>query len=439
MSGRETYAFAGFVLDVFERRLLEGDRAVPLTPKAYELLVALVRRAGHLASKEDLLAEVWPDATVEEGILAVHVSGLRKALGDSDRRLIETVARSGYRFTGGVSRTAPAAAQLSMRWPIGVLPAQPEVHELVGVGRAHLLTVSRSAIPQAVEAFRSALAIDPSYAPAHAGLALACCAQAELRLAPPAEAYAAARAAALRALAMQDGCADALVALGTVLFLSDWNWVGAERSLERALAIDPGHVDGYLLYGRLLDTLGRLDAGLAAKMKALERNPHSPLVHMQVALSLWNQRRYDEMIQWANKALALDPQHLLAREFIASAYWKMGDFDRQMTVSLEHAASAGVPTAALDEFRRIYAEGGRPAILRHAIAQATAGGGPPLQLAVLHAEIGHLDDAFAGLDAAIGQRDPCVVDLAVAPQWDTLRGDPRFAVRLARIGLPGAR
>src|SRR6185436_20235073 len=216
MSGPEAYAFAGFVLDVSERRLLDGERIVPLAPKAYEVLVALVRRAGHLVTKAEMLAIVWPDAAVEEGILAVHVSGIRKALGDANRQLVETVARSGYRFTGDASPVVSPPPRFSMRWPIGVLPAQPEVHELVGVGRAHLLTASRPEIPKAAAAFRSAIALDPSYAPAHAGLALACCAQAELRLAPPGEAYGEARAAALRALAMEDGCADALVALGTV-------------------------------------------------------------------------------------------------------------------------------------------------------------------------------------------------------------------------------
>src|SRR4051812_23879693 len=108
MPASETYAFAGFVLDVAERRLVAGAGPVALAARAYEVLAALVRRAGHLVTKEELLAIVWPDASVEEGILAVHVSGLRKALGDSNRQLIETVARSGYRFTGEAARIEPA-------------------------------------------------------------------------------------------------------------------------------------------------------------------------------------------------------------------------------------------------------------------------------------------------------------------------------------------
>src|SRR5688500_2988369 len=100
MGTAERYAFGGFTLDVGERRLCDGDRVVMLPPKAYDVLVALVRRAGQLVTKSDLIEVVWRDAFVEEGILTVHVSALRKALRDSSPppRFIETVPRSGYRF-----------------------------------------------------------------------------------------------------------------------------------------------------------------------------------------------------------------------------------------------------------------------------------------------------------------------------------------------------
>src|SRR5205823_12350482 len=84
------------------------------------------------------------------------------------------------------------------------VPRRPEVYELFGRGRAHLLAASMHEVPKAVAAFRSAIELDSTYAAAHAGLALACCAQAEFRVASPAEAYAEAKAAALRALAMDD-------------------------------------------------------------------------------------------------------------------------------------------------------------------------------------------------------------------------------------------
>ena len=433
----EVYEFGPFALDVGERRLWNAGQVVPLAPRAHDVLVELVRRAGTLVTKRELLALVWRDVAVEEGVLSVYVSALRKSLGESgEAAYIETVPRAGYRFSAAARRRAVAAEPVSMTWPIGVLPARPEVSELIGRARACLMAASRSEIPRAVEAFRSAIALDPDYAAAHAGLAVAHCAEAELRLADPNAAYTSAREAALRALAMEASNADAQVALATVLFLSEWNWSGARRSLERALELNADHTEAWLLYGRLLEALGYLAEGLAAKQRVLERDPSSAAVHLQIALSYWNQRRYDDMIAWATRSLELDPHHLLAREYLAGAYLKKGDLDRHMAESLAHASAAGCTRDVLEDLRRIYEIRGRAGIVEYALR--VNANGPPVQLALLHGEAGDLDEAFRHLDAAIAQRDPSLVHLAVAPQWDCLRGDARFGERLQGMGLAAA-
>lgn len=186
------------------------------------------------------------------------------------------------------------------------------------------------------------------------------------------------------------------------MFMGEWNWIGAERSLQRALEASPDHTQARVLYGRLLEAQGRVADGLAMKLRALDTDPFSPAVHLAIALSYWNQRRFDDAIQWANKTLALDPAHGLAREFLAGAYWALGDFDRHMAETLAHAAAHGVPA---------------------------------IQLALLHAELGELDDALAHLERALDARDPCLVDLAVSPQWDAFRGDARFQQCLANLGV----
>jgi DNA-binding winged helix-turn-helix (wHTH) protein len=431
-SPHEVYEFGEYVLDVVERRLLKSGAAVPLAPKAHDMLVALVRRAGTLVTKRELLDLVWHDVAVEEGVLAVYVSAIRKALVGPDD-YIETVARLGYRFSAAVERRHTGGERLSMKWPVGVLPANPEVSELIGRGRSHLLAASRADVPRAVEAFRAAVARDPHYAAAHAGLAVAHCAEAELRIAPPSQAYADARASALRALAMEAANADAQVALGTVLFLCDWNWSGAQRSLDRALELNPDHTEGWLLYGRLLEALGHLPEGLAAKQKALEHDPSSAAVHLQIALAYWNQRRYDDMIAWANRSLELDPMHLLAREYLAAAYLMKGEVDRHIAESLVHARASGAPASLIEELKSHYDKGGRPAVVHYALRLNA--NGPPMQLALLFSEAGRLDEAFRYLDAAIERRDPALVHLAVAPQWDYFRVDSRFNERLKSVGL----
>ena len=315
----------------------------------------------------------------------------------------------------------------------------PEAYEAFGRGRSHLLSASMLEVPQAVEAFRAAAEAAPTYAAAHAGLALAHCAEAEWRVRPWSEAYASARAAALRALAMDDTCADAQVALGAVLFRGDWDWVGAERSFERALRLNPNHTEAYLLYGSLLEALGRLEEGLEMKLRALERDPFSPLVDLQISMSHFHQRRYDDAIEWAQKALEIDPRHPHAREFLAAAYLKKGDSDRYMEENLRHAELHGAPAELVETLRSVYSSEGSAGIVRFALAQAAKQplAFPDFQMALLHAEAGDLEAAFLHLDRAIDSRDPALVHLAVGPQWDGLRRDAlRFEERLARMGLP---
>ena len=320
--GREVFRFGDFTLDVGERRLLQGSEIVRLPPKSFDVLVALVHHQGRLVTKRDLLARVWADTFVEEGILTVHVSALRKAFGNGTAadEWIETVPRAGYRFTGPVTRLQGTAT-------VGDDPATPvEAYELVGAGRSHLLTGSSTEMPAALSAFRAALAIDPTCAPAHAGLAITLCTQAYFRSVPHVEAYAEAKTSALRALEIDHESADAQTALGAVQFLTEWNWDAADRSLRSALEINPDHTEALLQYGALNDVIGNGPLGLRMKQRALARAAHSPLVLMEIALSCAVQRKFDEAIAWTRKALALDPHNPRAAEFLSGTCCVVGDF-----------------------------------------------------------------------------------------------------------------
>jgi DNA-binding winged helix-turn-helix (wHTH) protein/Tfp pilus assembly protein PilF len=438
---RECYRFGDFTLDVTERRLSRGSAPVHLAPKAHDVLVELVRDAGHLVTKHDLLARIWPEAFVEEGILTVHISGLRKALGEANgaTTYIETVPRAGYRFVADVTK-APAGDRDAAAEP----PHPLEASELVGHGRTHLLTASYFELPKAVSAFQRAIAIDPTYAAAHAGLALARCAQASLRAMPHLEAYADAKASALRALAMDDTSADAQVALGEVLFVSEWDWHAAERSFRRALDLSPHHIEALLHYGALLEALGDLDRGLRLKQQALERDPCSAYVLTQIAGAFWNRRRYDDVIDWTTKALERNPRHLFARELLAGAHFMKNDFAAFADENIRQAQAFGAPAETLaavrqscDAIARAHERGGRAAVIRFMLEQmpSTASPAASLRLATLYGELGDMDLAFDHLDRALDSRDPALVHLAVAPQWDGLRSDSRFHERLVRMHL----
>jgi serine/threonine protein kinase len=277
-----------------------------------------------------------------------------------------------------------------------------EVSELVGRGWAHLRSGSFFEVSDAVSAFQAATVIDPTYAAAYAGLALAKLGQATDRKVLV-EAFGEAKAAALRALALDNESADAQVALGQVMFTAEWDWIAAERSFQRALAINPNHAEAYIYYGILMEALGDLERGLHLKLQGLECDSTSALAHVWIAVSFWNQRRYGDVIVWANKALDRDPQHPFARELLVGAHWKMGDLEREG--DLLH--STAQPDLSIGEW----------------------------PLVIHYAEAGDLDAAFEHLRRSIDARDPALIHLAVAPQWDSLRADPRFNECLARMKL----
>jgi TolB-like protein/DNA-binding winged helix-turn-helix (wHTH) protein/Tfp pilus assembly protein PilF len=133
--GKQLYEFGAFRLDANERLLVRGGQAIPLTPKAFDLLLALVEQPGRLLGKEALLKTVWPDSFVEENNLADNISRLRKALSDGEngQKYIETVPKCGYRFVASVKEwngegAAPASqnAALSAEPAAAPLPARSD-------------------------------------------------------------------------------------------------------------------------------------------------------------------------------------------------------------------------------------------------------------------------------------------------------------------------
>jgi DNA-binding winged helix-turn-helix (wHTH) protein/tetratricopeptide (TPR) repeat protein len=140
----ERFRFGPFFLDRPNRMLLRDDEPVPLTPKAFETLLALVERASQVVTKDELLNLVWPDTFVEEATLTQNIYTLRKALGDDgDGAMIETIPRRGYRFVAAVQTAKIAAAALPSVTPIAVLPFRTlgyhDHSELLALGMADAL------------------------------------------------------------------------------------------------------------------------------------------------------------------------------------------------------------------------------------------------------------------------------------------------------------
>ena len=271
MDSGDVFRFGEFRLETSERRLTQDGKVVRLSPKAHDVLVVLLRHAGRLVTKDALLSQVWPDAVVEEGILTVHISALRKALGDDKRSsgCIETVSRSGIASScrsaaNRATTTRSDCVRSRDRW---------SCTELVGRGRARVLSGSSFEVADAVSSFRAAIELDPTYAAAHAGLAVARCLQGSIRAVPyrrglrRGEVVGTARAGDGQRVR---GCADGARSRASRRRVG---WAAAERGLRRALEINPSHIEALLAYGSLMEALGRPEEGLRFKEQALARNP----------------------------------------------------------------------------------------------------------------------------------------------------------------------
>jgi tetratricopeptide (TPR) repeat protein len=191
---------------------------------------------------------------------------------------------------------------------------------------------------------------------------------------------------------------------------------------------------------------------LRCKQQVLARDPRSPGVLVQIAISYWRQRKYDDTLVWARRALEIDPKHVLASKSIMQVYWKIGDVNRFAAWTVSQAIVWGfseekvaVMKQVNADMQNVYATAGLSGVRQFMVDQIT---NPQLDFdillkmaffrAVLYGGAGRLDEAFDCLHQAIAFRDPALVHLAVASEWDSLRGDPRFAERLRSMALPSA-
>ncbi len=398
-SGSTRAELMDHILHAAPKPMMRLNPALPSELERVTLKCLDKRPDDRYQSARELLTDLWP----LKRQLDANAGG---TMPDAVR--FELLRRAG-------SKPGPAALKPAVADDASITEAlrPSEASELVARGWAHVRSGSFFEISDAVSAFQAATVIDPTFAAAYAGLAVAKVAQATNRNVLV-EAFGEAKAAALRALALDDESADARAALGEVMLFAEWDWIAAERSFQRALAIDPNHAHAYLRYGDLMEALGDLERGFRLKLQGLECDSTSVLAHLLIAVSCWNQRRYDDVIVWANKALDRDPQHPFAREMLGGAYWKMGDLER-----------AGELLGVGENLRPASSDGS---------AEADSGN-DDFRLAIHYAAAGDLDTAFEHLQRLIDARDPALIHLAVAPQWDSLRADPRFNECLARMKL----
>jgi tetratricopeptide (TPR) repeat protein len=291
-------------------------------------------------------------------------------------------------------------------------------------GRFHWNKRAPQDLRKSIDHFKQAIALDPSYALAFAGLADAYTLLANAG-SPAHKIMPKARAAAQKALSLDDCLAEAHAALGNIIIYYDYDFAGAESEHQRAIELNPNYATARHWYSELLMGLGRHEEALAEIRRALEIDPLSLILNRQYGASLLFARQYDAAIAQMKKAVDLDANFAVAHSTLGVAYWMNGDYAE----SVEEFArfqelTGGERTAAL--MRESFAEGGWRGFLRAMTGKRRPANLTPYNVATFHAALGEKDEAFVELNRSYQNREGILGLLKVDPRFDSLHDDPRF-------------
>ena len=327
------------------------------------------------------------------------------------------------------------------RWADSVRPAASLEAYLTYLWARHALSGWPGAdASRAATLYQEAIGLDSSFAPAWAGLAEADVQRALTQGARPSEAMPAARAAAIRALALDSSLAVAHSALAEVHFFYDRDWSAADTAFQRAIAINPNRPDAHRAYARLLLATGRPDEALRHARRGLELDPLDPETIAQLGWHDFYVRNYAEVRESFDRALAADTSRVETRRSLGLLAEVMGDYElaeSQYRAALDRAPDDPEALAALG---RVHALDGRPEEARAVLARLdslTAGRYvSPYLLASIAEALGDRRRAFAWLEEAVEDRAGDVVYLDLDPRLDRLRDDRRFARIRQSLKLP---
>jgi serine/threonine-protein kinase len=317
-------------------------------------------------------------------------------------------------------------------------PVRPEAFEAYLRGRYFWNRRTRSALEQAIAQFQQAIAIDSAYAPAYAGLGDVYVILDAYAGAPPGETFPRARQAALRALALDDGLAEAHATLARVRLHYDRDLPGAEAEFRRAIECSPGYATAHHGYSIYLRDVGRFDDAIAEAKRARALDPISPIINANLGDTYFYARRYADAIAEHRRTLALAPDFGPTHLYMGSALERSGRYPEALAEIERARALVGDSAYALGALGFTAARSGDTArgrvALRTLIALHAAGRAPAADVALVEAGLGDREAAIGWLNRAYEGGD-ALNNLGVDPRFDSIRGEPRFAAILAGVGL----
>jgi DNA-binding winged helix-turn-helix (wHTH) protein/TolB-like protein/Flp pilus assembly protein TadD len=348
-------------------------------------------------------------------------------------------------FTVQDSISARVASELKAR--LGVdrrknYTGNVEAYQLYLQGRYLSQRARPDDINKSIGFFQKALAIDPNYAPAYAGIADAYRASVLLAEASPSEALPKAKNAAARSVEIDDLYAEGHAVRGWLAFWFDWDWTAAEADAKRSIELDPISSDSHQFYAHLLSNTGRHEESLAEIRKALEIEPVSLRANSLYGMFLYHARRDEEAVAQFHRVLELDPEYRVALMFGARALAGQGDYEGALAMVRRVNGRQGPATDPRAVEAVILAASGRRQeagnILRELEAESKVRYISPYNMALIRLRLGDPDGAMELLERAYTARDIRLVFLHVERTWDPLRKNPGFQALLAKLNLPAS-
>lgn len=312
-----------------------------------------------------------------------------------------------------------------------VAAVNPAAHQEYLLGRYLLWKFIEEDRVRAIDHFNRATQIDPGYAAPYAGLAHAWWMRGVLgplslnEVGPPS------RAAARKALELDDRLAEAYAAQAYVEGMFDWDWTGAERTIRHAVELDPNSLDAHYVFALLLMALGRLPEAVTQIEHAAQLDPLSAQVQSTFGRILYRARKFDEAILRLNRAVELEPRNAVAWGRLGDVHDQMGKYVEALAFyEKSPALLANTGSGDSADIARVYARMGRVSEARQMLKRLGD------RSAGVYAGLGDKDAAFRLLFKSVDERIDWPIFIKADPLFDSLHSDPRWAELLRRMNLP---
>ena len=316
----------------------------------------------------------------------------------------------------------------------------PAAYEAYLKGRYAWNKRSEAALQEGIQFFKQAIALEPSYAEAYSGLADSYTTLGYFSYLPPREAFSLARAAAAKAVSLDNTLAEPHASLAYVSFYYDWNWSAAEGEFKKAIALNPNYATAHEWYSIYLTAMLRPDEAKFEIDRALQLDPLSLIVNTDVGFQMFYARNYDDCIKQLRRTLQMDPAFPVAHLWLGRAYQQKGMFEESMAEY--QATDAALPNwvvtiAGIGNLQGLAKKSADAQLtLAELETMSKSRYVTPYGVALVYAGMGKNDEAFRRLKQAFDDRAHWLVWIRLDPRWDSLRSDQRYTEMIRRMGFP---